>query len=147
MKRTAFVLAIAAIGAVAACSNGNDTGSSCSRPTASLPTLLYPAPGSSNVTPDLLFVAVANLGGAGGYVQLVPNTGTVLTGAQFVQASPGPLPSPSVTAAPGQTVYSSAVTPPLISAQTYTVQFVHNTQPPCGPQQPSGSIGTFSVSP
>lgn len=147
MKKFAFLLAVGAAAAVAACSNGNDTGGSCSQPQGPLPVLLYPAPNSSGITPALQYIAVYRLGGAGGYVNLVPTaTGApVLTGAQFTPAPGISLPSPSASAPPGSIVNTSAVTPPLISGDTYNVVFVHNKQPPCGPQQPSGSIGQFTV--
>jgi hypothetical protein len=145
MKRFAlFALLIAGAG-FAACSNGNDTGGGCNTSAGPLPVLLYPAPGSSGVSDSPQFVAVYRLGGAGGSLQLVPTGGgATITSAQFALASPGPLPSPSVTAPPGSIVNSAAIAP-LSSGTQYTVNFVHNPQPPCGPQQPSGTIGSFTT--
>jgi hypothetical protein len=144
-KRLAPVVALGAVAIIAACSNGNDSGGGCSTSVGPLPVLLYPAPNSTGITAGLEFVAVYKLGGAGGYVNLVPEGGgPTLTGAQFVTA-PLPLPSPSATAPAGSIINASAVTPPLQTGVVYDVDFVHNSQPPCGPQQPSGKIGSFTV--
>jgi hypothetical protein len=146
IRRVALFAALGAVAAIAACSNGNDSSTGCSKTTASAPVLLYPAPNSTGITAGLQLVAVYNLGGALGYVQLtaLPSEPT-LTGAQFVLASPLPLPSPAASAPPRAVIYSSAITPPLISGATYTVQFKPNAQPPCGPQQVPTSIGSFTV--
>jgi hypothetical protein len=147
MKRFALFGALGAIAVFAACSNGSESDTGCSRTTASLPVLLYPAPNSVGISPALQFVAVDNLGGSGGYVQLDPGGGqTILTGAPFTLASPLPLPSPAASAPASAVIYSSLVpSGEFISGATYSVEFVHNTQPPCGPQQPSGVIGEFTI--
>jgi len=149
IKRLALFAAFGAVAAIAACSNANDGSGGCSTPQAPLPVLLYPAPNSTGIDPGLPYVAVYKLGGALGYVELIPTDSEepTLQGAQFILASPLPLPSPAASAPANATIYSSAVPgDELISGATYNVKFVHNTQPPCGPQQPSGVIGQFTVS-
>jgi hypothetical protein len=146
MKRFALFGALLAASAFAACSNGGESDTGCSKPTAGLPVLLYPAPNATGILPNFGFVAVYNLGGAGGSLVLNPvGGGSPLSGAQFTRASPGPLPSPSATAPAGATVYTSVVPDNFSSGETYEVDFVHNAQPPCGPQQPSGVIGEFTI--
>jgi hypothetical protein len=148
MRNLAFFAAFAAVVTVAACSNANDGGNGCSTSQGPQPVLLYPAPNSTGVTAGLQEVAVYDLGGALGYVNLVPlNTSEpTLQGGQFVPASPLPLPSPAASAPAGATIYSSSVPEGLVvSGATYNVQFVPNKQPPCGPQQTKGVIGQFTV--
>lgn len=147
MKRFALFAALGAIAAFAACSNGNESDTGCSKTTAASPVLLYPAPNSTGITPALQFVGVYNVGGAGGYVQLDPGGGEpILTGAPFTRASPGPLPSPAASAPAGSIIQTSLVpSGEFISGATYVVTFVPNAQPPCGPQQVKAEIGQFTI--
>ena len=140
-------LAIAAL--AAACSNATDTGTGCQISSAPLPVLLYPAPFSTGITDNPMIIGIYRLAGANGTVQLIPSpspstTPVVITSSNFAPASPLPLPSPAASAPAGATIESATIAS-LQPGTQYTVNFVHGPQPPCGPQQPSGLIGTFTT--
>jgi len=138
------VLAAGAALATAACSNGDDSGGGCMTSSVGPPQLLYPIPGTILSTDNPTWLVVANVGGSGGALMLVPAGGGSAVQAGSLGAAPSPLPSPSNTAPPGQNVEAAAL-PILTESTKYSVVFTANTQPPCGPQQSSGTIGSFTT--
>jgi hypothetical protein len=139
-----LIVGAAAIALATACSNGNDSGGGCSTSQVAPPQLLYPIPGTVLATDDPKWLIVANVGGAGGALKLVPAGGGNSIAAGQLGTPPQPLPSPANTAPPGQNVEAAAIET-LPQSSQFSVVFTAGPQPPCGPQQTSGTIGTFTT--
>jgi hypothetical protein len=142
--QTASVAGAVVALATAACSNGGESTGACTTSRVNPPQLLYPISGTQLATDDPKWIVVANVGGSGGALKLVPAGGGSTVQAGSIGAPPNPLPSPSLTPPPGQDVEAAAI-PILPEGTNYNVVFTAAQQPPCGPQQSSGTIGNFTT--